>query len=435
MLREPAPSDWLSWRRTLDGQGHSPLDQIDTENVDQLRLAWSWSLGPGSQQTTPLVHDGVLYIANPGEIVQALDATYGDFLWEYRRDAPEPGNSFGGPPPGRQHRNIAIYEDKVYLNTADAHIIAIDARTGEAVWDTDVGRGVGFQYSSGSIVADGQGGVRADRLRPLPRRHLLHRGARRADRRRVVGAPPPSPCPASGAATRGATCRSCSGPAATRGFPGQLRPGHPAPCSTARRRPSRGRGWCAAPTATPSTPTRPLALDPDTGEMKWYFQQHPGRNARHGRDPSSGSWSTTTGKRSGRSRWARWRCSGSSTESKTRRSFPQRATTSATRPSPTSIPRPARSPTGKACRSPSSYEEVFWCPSTGPASRAGGAMSYHPEDRGVVIPINPQLRDRPCSAPSSGSRGGGGTGPVPAHQPLPSGQPRPARRAAVDEHP
>ena len=139
MLREPASSDWLSWRRTLDGQGHSPLDQITTENVDQLRLAWSWSLGPGSQQTTPLVHDGVLYIANPGEIVQALDAANGDFLWEYRRDAPEPGNSFGGPPPGRQHRNIAIYEDKVYLNTADAHIIAIDARTGEAVWDTDVG--------------------------------------------------------------------------------------------------------------------------------------------------------------------------------------------------------------------------------------------------------------------------------------------------------
>ncbi|MCY4119422.1 MAG: PQQ-binding-like beta-propeller repeat protein, partial [Acidobacteria bacterium] len=111
LLREPPPSDWLSWRRTLDGQGHSPLAQITTENVDDLRLAWSWSLGSGSQQTTPLVHDGILYIANPGEIVQALDAATGDFLWEYRRGAPEPGDSFGGPPPGRQHRNIAIYED------------------------------------------------------------------------------------------------------------------------------------------------------------------------------------------------------------------------------------------------------------------------------------------------------------------------------------
>ena len=155
MLHAPDPADWLSWRRTLDGQGHSPLDQITTDNVDRLRLAWSWSLEPGSQQTTPLVYDGVLYIANPGEVVQALDAATGNFLWEYRRDAPEPGRSFGGPPPGRAHRNIAIYGDMVYLNTADAHIVAIDARTGEERWDADLGGGVGFQFSSGSIVADG----------------------------------------------------------------------------------------------------------------------------------------------------------------------------------------------------------------------------------------------------------------------------------------
>jgi len=109
LLREPPPADWLSWRRTLDGQGHSPLDQITPENIGRLRLAWSGSLGPGSQQTTAMVRDGVLYIANPGEVVQALDAATGDFLWEYRRDAPEPGNSYGGPPPGRAHRNIAIW--------------------------------------------------------------------------------------------------------------------------------------------------------------------------------------------------------------------------------------------------------------------------------------------------------------------------------------
>ena len=47
MLQNPDPSDWLSWRRTLDGQGHSPLDQITTENINELRLAWSWSLGEG----------------------------------------------------------------------------------------------------------------------------------------------------------------------------------------------------------------------------------------------------------------------------------------------------------------------------------------------------------------------------------------------------
>ena len=156
MLQDPDPADWLSWRRTLDGQAHSPLHQIDTGNVGDLRLVWSWALRPGPQQTTPLVHDGVLYIANPGEIVHALDAATGDLIWEYERGAEAPGNSFGGPPPGRMHRNISMYDDKIYLNTADAHVVAIDARTGEEVWDTDIDQGVGYQFSSGSIVADGR---------------------------------------------------------------------------------------------------------------------------------------------------------------------------------------------------------------------------------------------------------------------------------------
>ena len=117
MLQNPPPADWLHWRRTLDAQAHSPLDQITAENVGSLRLVWSWALRTGSQQTTPLVHDGVLYVANPGEIVQALDAATGDLIWEYERGADAPGSSFGGPPGGRMHRNISIYQDKIYLNT------------------------------------------------------------------------------------------------------------------------------------------------------------------------------------------------------------------------------------------------------------------------------------------------------------------------------
>ena len=74
MLQDPSPNDWLHWRRTLDGWGYSPLAEITTDNARQLRLVWSWGLGPGSQQTVPLVHDGVMYIANPGAIVHALDA-------------------------------------------------------------------------------------------------------------------------------------------------------------------------------------------------------------------------------------------------------------------------------------------------------------------------------------------------------------------------
>ena len=156
MLENPDPADWLNWRRTLDGWGYSPLDQITTDNAHRLQLVWSWGLEDGSQQTTPLVNDGVMYIANPGEVVQALDGVTGELLWEYRRDPPASSDSGGGPTPSNRHRNIAIYQDKIYLNSTDAHIVAIDARTGAEVWDTGVGGGVGYQYSSGSIIADGK---------------------------------------------------------------------------------------------------------------------------------------------------------------------------------------------------------------------------------------------------------------------------------------
>ena len=111
MLQNPDPADWLSWRRTLNGWGYSPLEQIDRSNVDELRLAWSWGLEPGVSQTTPIVHDGVMYVANPGNVVQALDARTGDFMWEYRREMDVRRRS------AAQTRSIAVYQDLVILNT------------------------------------------------------------------------------------------------------------------------------------------------------------------------------------------------------------------------------------------------------------------------------------------------------------------------------
>jgi len=149
MLREPSADDWLHWRRTYDGWGYSPLKEINRRNVQQLQLAWEWAMDPGSQVTTPLVHDGVMYLASPNSIVQALDAATGDLLWEFRDEAEL-------PPVRREVRGLAIYEDKIYLNTADARIIALDMRTGKKVWDVQVADPrKGFRYSAAALIVRG----------------------------------------------------------------------------------------------------------------------------------------------------------------------------------------------------------------------------------------------------------------------------------------
>ena len=135
MLRNPSPSDWLHSRRTYDAWSYSPLDQINRQNVGQLQLAWSWAMQPGNQQTTPLVYNGVMYLANPGSTVQALDAATGDLLWEYRREFTA---ELRAQAEMRAIRGLSLYDDKIFLNTADAHLVALDARTGRVVWDVEV---------------------------------------------------------------------------------------------------------------------------------------------------------------------------------------------------------------------------------------------------------------------------------------------------------
>jgi len=151
MLRQPPAADWLSWRRTLDAHGHSPLHQITRENVHELKLAWVVAMREGSNQTTPLVHDGVMYLTNPGNIIQALDAEVGELIWEYAYSYPPEAKTLGGPT-----RNIALYEDKLFLATYDAAIVALDARTGKQLWRTvKADYTKGFTHTSGPIIGGG----------------------------------------------------------------------------------------------------------------------------------------------------------------------------------------------------------------------------------------------------------------------------------------
>ena len=133
MLLNPPDGDWLMWRRTYDAWGYSPLKQISADNVKNLTVAWSWAMTPGATETTPLVHDGALFLYNWLDKVQALDATNGELLWEYKRDIP--------PEVARQNgnngakRNMAMVDDKLIVATTDAHIIALDMKTGKVIWD------------------------------------------------------------------------------------------------------------------------------------------------------------------------------------------------------------------------------------------------------------------------------------------------------------
>ena len=150
LLRNPPAEDWLTWRRTRDNQGYSPLDQVGPDNVAGLQLAWALAMPEGNNQATPIVHDGVMFLASPGNVVQALDAATGEVIWEHRHQYPEDAASWGAT------RSIALYRDKVYLTTYDAAILALDARTGEQVWKTTkADYRKGFAQTAGPAIANG----------------------------------------------------------------------------------------------------------------------------------------------------------------------------------------------------------------------------------------------------------------------------------------
>ena len=150
MLQKPDPANWLMWRRTLDSWGFSPLNQINRTNVGQLRLAWTRGLGPGNtQEATPLIYDGVMYIPNPGDYIVALDAKTGDLIWEYKRKPSSPRLT--------TKRNIAIYGTNIIHTTSDNALVALDAQTGNPAWETQIlDPSKPANASSGPIVANGR---------------------------------------------------------------------------------------------------------------------------------------------------------------------------------------------------------------------------------------------------------------------------------------
>ena len=152
-LKHPADGDWPMIRRTYDGWGYSPLSQIDDDNVKRLEPAWIFSTGvTNGHEAPPIVVNGVMFVATPGNQVIAINARTGTLLWRYRRQLPTPVVLIHPT-----NRGVAVYNDKVYFAAGEAVLVALDAKTGEEVWTTPVADNAsGYYMSLAPLVADGK---------------------------------------------------------------------------------------------------------------------------------------------------------------------------------------------------------------------------------------------------------------------------------------
>lgn len=272
MLENPSPDDWLMFSRTYDAQRFSPLKQITKQNVGQLHLAWERGMGAGQTETIPIVHNGVMYVVNPGAIVQALDAATGDLLWEYKRNVPANVAAQG------RTKSLAIYQDIVAYTAPDSFVVGLDARTGEPRWQTKVdARG----NTSGPLIVEGKvisgGACAGNRANCYISAHdaLTGKEAWRFYTTPAVGEPGDESWAGAAVDKRLAS---------TWGLPGAYDPvrkmlywgvANPMPDQRSARHDGNPDAISrTAPADLYSNST--IALDPATGKLAWYYQHLPG---------------------------------------------------------------------------------------------------------------------------------------------------------------
>jgi alcohol dehydrogenase (cytochrome c) len=271
-LRNPNPADWLMARGNYQAWSHSSLTQITPENAGRLQLAWVWAMNDGgANEPTPIVHDGIIYLTNTSNTLQALNGRTGDLIWE-NRIGPESTRAYGAT------RTLAIYDDKLLLTTTDARLYALDARTGKIVWQAAIApENQGYSNTSGAIVINGKvltGMTGCGRYGSECYISAYDaRTGEQAWRFRTIareGQP--------GGDTRG-------------GLPNLLRAGGETWIAGAYDPELNATYWGVAqpkPWLRVSRGAKPgdkalftsstLALDPDTGRLKWYFQHAPGES-------------------------------------------------------------------------------------------------------------------------------------------------------------
>jgi alcohol dehydrogenase (cytochrome c) len=150
ILRKPSPADWLMIRRDYSATSYSPLTQITAANASKLELAWTWPMREGGfNQPAPLVYNGTMYLANTGGIVQALNARTGQLIWEHAVGAEVAPRGLA------LYGNLLIFHSAAAwaLNRQDGYLVALDARTGEMVWKVQMPDA--YASNSGPLIASG----------------------------------------------------------------------------------------------------------------------------------------------------------------------------------------------------------------------------------------------------------------------------------------
>jgi len=144
------PQNWLMYSGDYEGRRFSTLDEIKTGNAEKLVPKWAYqTMAGGKFETTPLVVDGILYATGQDDRAFALDARTGRPIWQYQRALPGDIR----PCCGRVNRGLAILGDKVFMATLDSHVIALDSKTGNVVWDvTAVDYSKGYSFTLAPLV-------------------------------------------------------------------------------------------------------------------------------------------------------------------------------------------------------------------------------------------------------------------------------------------
>lgn len=272
MLQAPPASDWLMHLRTYSGWGFSPLNQINTGNVENLQLKWVWAMTDGGrQQMNPLVHDGVMFVSNNRDNrVQALNAKTGTLIWE-NRIGPVQDNA------SNANRTMALWQNLLIYPATDARLYALDARDGHIVWKRQISN-VDKNKIGGIMVVHGKILLGLTRCDGRPNKEYCYVGAFDAATGKplwkfntvaLTGQPGGNSWGKVPDAMRAGGDVWISGtydPQLNTTFwgTGQAKP---------HLRSARGTGD-GATDYTNST----IALDPDSGKMKWWYNHAPGES-------------------------------------------------------------------------------------------------------------------------------------------------------------